>query len=272
MSTDLTTTDAAELAQIEEGLAGASNLASFGATVPRIDVVQGTTKQPPADAKLGDLYNTVTGAVFGTSVEFLVAEAHKGRFLGGKRSPDGKTYAAGDTPVVPEHWPEQYRGRVFAELPEAQERYSAAANAGEIQWGQGPPIQDSFNFTGFVIKAAQGEIELFPVRLSLKSTSSKAARKAGTLLRGQKTLWTKALIFRTERETNSENEPYYVVHCDGYGDEPTFDQRKQAIEAALFAQQIGFLDSETIARATDAGDEPAAEGESTVVPNKGADF
>lgn len=283
MTEELATTDDAQaLAELEQqeaalAAAGKADLASFATTTPRIDVRQGTSKNAPDAANLGDFFNGVTGAVFGKSIEFLVAEAHKGRFLSDKRSPDGKTYGAGNTPVVPDHWPEQYRGKVFAELPEAQETYSRLVNEGQIQWEKGPAIVDSFNFTGFVTAAGDYEVEPFPVRLSIKATNKHArqsASKAGTLLRGLPALWSKALRFESQRFTNQNDEPFYVAVCVGYGETPDLAYRRKAIEAALFAQQVGFVDPETVKHETPGeggtGDQPI-EGDSVVAP-RGAGF
>jgi hypothetical protein len=273
--TDLSSPE--DLAKAEQALAnvGRSRLENFGATTPRIDVRQSSSKNVPSGIELGDFYNTVTGIGYGPEIEFLVVEAHKGRFLGGKRSPDGNTHAAGDVRVVPDHWPEQYRGRVFSELPEAQERYSEAANAGENEWGKGPAIVDSFNFTGFVTKAAGDDVEPFPVRLSIRATNGdarKAGSKAGALLRSQPNLWSKALKFSTDETQNKGGDEYFVVRVDGYGDEPTNEQRRAAIEAALFAQQIGFLDPDNVVKAEGVGDQPAGESDVVVPGAKGANF
>ncbi len=281
MSEELTTTastdlsDPAALEAAEKALANVqkASLTSFGAVTPRIDVVQSNTKNKPAGASDGDFYNTVTGVVYGPSIEFLVVEAHKGRFLGGKRSPDGRTYAAGADPIVPSHWPEQYAGRVFTDLPEAQERYSEAANAGEIEWGKGPAIVDSYNLTGFITAAAGEEVEPFPVRLSIRASNGpnrRAGSKVGALLRSLPNLWSKAIAISSDESSNRNNDEFYVVNIDGYGAEPTTDQRKAAVEAALFSQQVGFLDPETMAPAEGAGDQPS--GDAVVPGAKGAQF
>jgi hypothetical protein len=271
--TDLSSPE--DLAKAEQALAnvGRSRLENFGATTPRIDVRQSSSKNVPSGIELGDFYNTVTGIGYGPEIEFLVVEAHKGRFLGGKRSPDGNTHAAGDVRVVPDHWPEQYRGRVFSELPEAQEKYSEAANAGQIEWGKGPAIVDSFNFTGFITKADGEDVEPFPVRFSIRASNGpnrKAGSKAGALLRGLPNLWSKALVFTSDEAQNKGGDEFYVTVVEGYGDEPTVDQRKAAVEAALFAQQIGFLVDEEVPRAEGAGD--TATGDAVVPGAKGAQF
>jgi hypothetical protein len=272
-STDLSSPEALAAAEAALADAGKSALTKFGAVTPRIDIRQGQSKDVPAGVELGDFYNTITGVSYGTRIEFLVIEAHKGRFLGGKRSPDGKTYAAGDVVTVPDHWPEQYAGRVFSELPEAQEKYSEAANAGQIEWGKGPAIVDSFNFTGFITKADGEDVEPFPVRFSIRASNGpnrKAGSKAGALLRGLPNLWSKALVFASDEAQNKGGDEFYVTVVEGYGDEPTVDQRKAAVEAALFAQQIGFLVDEEVPRAEGAGD--TSTGDAVVPGAKGANF
>jgi hypothetical protein len=275
LSEELTTTESAELAALEQqeaelAQAAKAQFENVGIQVPRIDVRQGSTKEPPDDADLGDFFNTVTGVVYGKEIDFLVSAFHKGRFLGGQRSPDGKSYGAGPEAIVPAHWPAQYAGRVFAELPEAQETYSRLVDEGEFAWDKGPAIQDTYVFTGFVIQADGEEVEPFPVNLSLKSTSTKTAKKVITLVRALRNTWLKSVNLTTEREKNAKGEPYFVVTSGGYGVEPTVYQRKGAAELFLASRTVPLVevggDDVVQPKAEGAGD-TKAETDDVVVPS-----
>lgn len=250
MSTDLTTAEAAELANLDELEAQATaaarrTLADERIQVPMLSIVQGTTKNPPPNARPGDFVNTVTGAVFGTSIEFLVAHFNRGRFLSVKNEETGKrdAYAAGPEPIVPSYWPDKYAGKVFADLPDAEETYAQLANDGQIEWGSGPPIQTTYNFTGIIIPESDDEDDVaaaeIPVRLSLKSTSAKAGRKAITLIKAQRNPWAKSLLISTQRKEGNEG-AYFVAQVDEYGAAPDDTSRRKAVELALAAEQLGL--------------------------------
>lgn len=273
-STDLENPESLAAAEAALAAEGKSALTAFGAVTSRLDVRQSMSKNVPDGIALGDFYNTITGVGYGNRIEFLTIEAHKGRFLGSKRSPDGKTYAAGDEQIVPSYWPEQYRGKVFSELPEAHERYSEAVDAGEIQWDKGPAIIDSYNFIGFVIGSANGgEVEPFPVKFSIRASNGanrRAANKAGTLLRALPNLWSKALLFASDEDRNKGGDEFFSIVTEGYGREPEVRERKAAVEAALFQRTIGFIDPERVQRAEGAGD--TTSGDAVVPGPKGAQF
>lgn len=247
MSEDLATTDAAELEQLEalESQAaqiGRNALADERIQVPLLTVVQGTTKKPPEGANLGDFVNSLTGSIYGDDIQFLVAEYHRGRFYAekddkGKRT--GRTFAAGSEAIVPSYWPEEYAGKAFADLDDAEERYSERANAGEIEWDSGPPINTTYNYTGFVV-FPEVDADPFPVRLALQRAGTPAAKTLNTLLKAQPSHWHKTIHLKTERVQSSRDEPYHVVRTEGYGEAPELPYRKAAVELALAAQQLGL--------------------------------
>lgn len=270
--TELERTDEGALtpAQIEELEAQAAGqkrdqLRDERVGVPILSVVQGTSKNPPEGAKNGDFYNALTGDVFGADIDLLVVTYHRGRFFvekdaNGKRT--GRTFAAGTDPVVPQFWPDQFKGRVFAELPEAEERYAEMANDGQIEWGSGPPIQTTYNFTGFVVRPELEDAEPFPVRLPVKSTSAKAGKAIIRALAPLRNYWQRSVRLTTDRKTNAAGEPFYAVEFEGFADAPSDYYRAAALELYAVANQVGIRevggDADAPA-ATPPGDGPAEE-------------
>lgn len=264
MSQELETRQAAELAAIEELEAQASeesraSLADERIKVPILSIVTGTTKSPPDGSKPGDFFNSVTGAVYGTSIELLTAVYNRGRTYApkgadGRRS--GEWYVAGPESIVPDSWPEEFRGRVFAELPEAEETFKRNVNDGVHPWAGGPPITTTYNFTGHVLTSQTGAEEPIPVRLSLSRTSAPAARTLITMLKAQRNLWAKAIKLSTQRKDGKEG-PYYVVVTGSYGATPDLEQRRGALELHQAAQRVGLSEGEPPVEGS-ATEEPAA--------------
>lgn len=243
----------AELAEQEAALLAEArdDFANESLTIPRLSLVQGTTKNPPDGANPGDFYNTLTGAVFGSSLEFVVSKYNRGRFY----APDGvsgPTYVAGEDIVVPDYWPDELAGKVFSELPESEEGHKARANAGEIEWGSGPAIATTYNFTGYVTG------EEIPARLSLMKTSASTARKIITLLKAMRAPWDKAIAISSRREVG-DNGPYFVVEA-AYGSPVDTDQRQKAVELFAAVRERG-IDEQGSAAAADAADKPEAPAE-----------
>lgn len=266
--------EVANLNELEERLAAQKQeqLRDERIQIPRLDVVQGTTKRPPEGANPGDFFNTITGDVFGTSVLFLTAVYHRGRAYaeteddgkGGRRR-TGKFFAAGPEATVPSFWPEQFRGKAFAELPEAEERYSEMANAEVIAWGSGPPIQTTYNFTGLVLAPELDGVQPMPMRLSLKSTSAGAARKLLSMLKPLRTYWARPVLMSTERRS-FDSGPAFVVNTGEYGSPPEDNHRLAAVEIALAAERVGFVEAGSNAISTAADAEATATEESDAEP------
>lgn len=178
-------------------------------------------------AAAGDFILGLTGETFSPPIEFVVAGKGKGRFRPGGKGQ--RTLVAYDTPTVPDSWSDDpHKGQPFAEHPDAEEQYKARVDAGEIDWGSGPPIQTTFNYTGYIVGSD------VPVRLSLRRTSAPAARKWNTLLdavlKGR--FWDKTFQIGSVMQKNSEGQPFYVVTTE-IGRATTAEEKKAAIQLAI---------------------------------------
>lgn len=218
-----------ELVEIsaEEAALIAANQSEVDASefvVPILKLAQPLTDEVTAGtAKAGEFVLGLTGESFDAPIEVIISGKGKGRFRPGGKGQ--RTLVAYDTPTVP--WKDDpHYGQPFAEHPDAEEQYKARVDAGEIEWGSGPPIQTTYNYTGYVVG---NEV---PVRLSLRRTSAPAARKWNTLLdavlRGR--FWDKTFIVGSEQQKN-DNGAYYVV-TSKLGRPTTPEEKKQAIQLA----------------------------------------
>lgn len=197
--------------------------------VPLLKIGQALTREvQDGEADAGEYIESLTGAVLGTEVEFVVASFHQGRFYAPKDS--GRTYvASGD--IVPDSWsPDPHVGRPFSEHPDAEEQFKAAVNAGDREWGKGPPIQTTLNFTGAIV---DNEV---PVRLSLKSTHVKVGRKWVTLIRTLRAPWDNVFELGTARVTNKAGQASFSPTVKK-GRATTPDERSAALVLALRAQK-----------------------------------
>jgi len=178
--TDLEDFDAAAAALAADNQASADP-GDF--VIPILKLAQPLTAEvQDGDASAGDFVIAVTRESLGNEIDFVVSGYAKGRFRPGDPKKDIPVRAAFNQPIVP--WPDDpFYGRPFAQHPEAEEVWAAKANAGEIEWGDGPPIRTTYNFTGHVIAAdGEAEDEPFPVRLSLMRSNAPAARNWLTIL------------------------------------------------------------------------------------------
>ncbi len=266
MSTDVaapeaTNTDLTNFDDVEKRLAQRQQeqLAGERLRPPFLQVLQATAEKKPAGVEDGEFYNTLTGFGYGTEIEFLIGYAERGRFYSVKpKGEKRRGFSATQADVtVPSHWPENLRGKVFAELPEAEERYSEMANAGQIEWGSGPPISTTYVFVGIVTQHKGGDIAPTPVKLSLMRTSAPAGRTMLGLARSLRTPWAHAIKLSTERKQFADG-PAFFVNYDGLAEPPEDDLRTAAVQIALQAEQ-GALDTDTTG-----GDAPpsAPKGES----------
>ena len=236
------TPDAAELAAVDEQLAAGAlkNIDSADLQLPRLKVGQsGTTEVKAGDAKAGDFVNGVTGKSYGDETEFVAVYYYKGRLLSDDNS--GQTYSAHDTDVAPDNWPDEYAGKSFKDIPQAEEQHKAAANDpdNDAVWGSGPLIQTTHNFVGFI----PGE-EL-PVRLSLKGTSTRAADKIKTLMSfAGKSPWANAI--RLSTQLKGDKQTYYVVEATlGSQSTPELVAQAQAVaQQVQAAQSISSADGD----------------------------
>lgn len=252
-STELEKTQDAEVAVMspEEEALVAANQADVDASefvIPILKLAQPLTDEVTAgDAKAGDFVLGLTGDTYSPPVEFIVAGKGRGRFRPGR---DGqRTLTAYDTPTVP--WKEDpFFGQPFAEHPDAEEQFRAKVDAGDIEWGSGPPIQTTFNYTGYIVGSD------VPVRLSLRRTSAPAARKWNTLLDAvlHGRYWDKTFILGSEQQKN-QGGVYYIVTTQ-LGRQTTADEKSQAIRLAM------ALRSQSVTTVGDENDAPTKEPDS----------
>lgn len=230
----------AEAAALEAELVGANQkeVDASDIQIPLLKVGQSLTDEvQQGDADQGEFINSLTREGLGTQIEFIVASYQKGRFFHGDRKKNRRARKAYGTNIVP--WTEDpFYGKPFDEHPDAEEQYSARANAGEIEWGSGPSISTTYDFTGYVVSQTDEDgnstpiEEPIPVCLSLMRSNSKAAKKWATLLqavlRGQ--FWGSIFVLTTEK-TQSAAGPHYIVSVK-QGRKPTAAERTKALELA----------------------------------------
>lgn len=186
---------------------------------PILKIGQGLTREvAEGDAEVGEFINTLSGESLGTVVEFIVAYYNRGRFASEKKS--GRAYVAFGA-TIPQSWEPlvgaEFVGTPFAEYPEAEEEFKRAVNAKEREWGEGPLVSTTHNYTGLVLveKEVDGEtvIEPEPVRLSLKRIDVPAHRKLNTLLRAvlrNKPTWDKVVRLATTGKDFGRNTAYTI--------------------------------------------------------------
>lgn len=220
---EITEADAAQLA--ESALAG---IDSKDLVLPLLNVAQQQSKVVVAgDIDSGDFFNTITGESFGDSTELVVVHYFKGRFYS---DDDDRTFvAAGE--IAPANWPEEFAGKAFADIPEAEETWAARANDPDdtFEWGRGPKIDTTHNYVGYI----PGEgTDGSPVRLSLRRSSIPAHRKIATLLRFGGAPWNVSIALATELRT--EPKPHYIVKATK-GRQTDAEERQRAVS---LAQQV----------------------------------
>ena len=188
----------------------------------------------------------------------------KGRFASDKET--NKSFAANGTDVIPEHWADlvgqEFVGTRFDEHPDAEEVYKARVNRKEIPWGKGPLISTTHVFTGIaLVENEDGEVELQPVRLSLKRTDVPAVRKWMNLRQVKlrnKPFWDKTFVLKTEKKTYDRGMSYNIVVTLGRN---TTAEEKQAAVALAEAVMDGLVaDNAEGAASADAPVEPDAKG------------
>ncbi len=227
-----TTTDVELLSPEEEALIAAnqSEVDASEFVVPILKLAQPLTEEVTSGtARPGEFVLSLTGEAFEAPFEFIVSGKSKGRFLPGKKG--ARTLVADNTLIVP--WKDDpFYGKPFAEHPDAEEQYKARVDAGEIEWGSGPPIQTAFNYTGYIVGSQ------VPVRISLRRTSAPTAKKWNTLLdavlRGR--FWDQVFTVNSEQKKNDSG-AYYVATVTGPGRKTTPEEKKQAIALATALRQ-----------------------------------
>jgi len=226
-----------ELTQAEEALAakirGKVDQASL--TIPLVKLAQGQTREVVSgDAVAGEFLNSKTGESYGTEFEFIVADTFTGHFA----RIDGEGYNA-QGPVAPDNWPPQYAGQAFAEIDDEETNFKAAVNAGEREFGHGPPISITHNYVGLIVtedfeeRAAQNRT--LPVRLSLMRKNAKAAETIDYLLLTWPAPWSRTIKVKSSRDTNAKGDVFYKAEVTE-GEPASTAVRSVAVNLATAAQ------------------------------------
>ena len=224
---------------------------------PIFKIGQSLTREvQEGEAEAGEFIDTLRGEGVGDKIGFIVAYYQKGRFAADRET--GKAYVSfGDT--IPANWAdlvgEEWVGTPFVEHPDAEETYKERVNRKEIEWGKGPLISTTHNFTGFAVVSGVGDEpdELRPARLSLQRTNMPAVRKWMTLKRStlrSKPFWDLVFDLGTEKKSYSRGVAYNLKV--GVGRPTTADERAEAVELARLVASGRVVDN-----AGDAADDSA---------------
>jgi hypothetical protein len=190
------------------------------------------------DAEAGEFINSLTGEGLGNAIGFIVSYYQQGRFAA---TDDGKAYVAFGS-EIPEQWEPfvgaEWVGKPFSEYPEAEEQFKADVNAKRREWGKGPQVSTTHNFTGYAIVPgldAEDEDVLVPCRLSLKRTDVPAAKKLISLKRmlRLRAFWDHTFDLSTEKKTYGRHQSFVVTVKAG---RPTTDEEK--LLAVQLAQDV----------------------------------
>lgn len=232
---------------------------------PILKIGQGLTREvQEGDASVGEFINTLTSEGLGDSVDFIVSYYNKGRFASDRET--GRAYVAFSADI-PASWEPlvgaEFVGEQFSEYPEAEECFKAAVNAKEREWGHGPLVSTTHNFTGLVlVEGSDGEVEPQPVRLSLKRVDVPAARKITTLQRAvlrNKPPWDVVLRLKTTKKEFGQNAAYVINPADVKILRPTTNEEKIIGSEIALAVMHGRTNT-TGAEEADAPTEPKSGG------------
>lgn len=205
-------------------------------STPIIKIGQGLTREvQDGNAEAGEFIDSLSGEGLGDAIGFITAYYQPGRFAADRDT--GRAYVAFQD-TIPETWAdlvgEQWVGTAFVEHPDAEETYKERVNAKEIEWGKGPLISTTHNFTGFAIVPSvdpDGEDELRPARLSLQRTNNSAVRDWKTMkrtrLRG-KPFWDKVFDLSTVKKSYARGVAFNLKVAVGRDTTPA--EREQAVE------------------------------------------
>lgn len=232
---------------------------------PILKIGQPLTREVQAEqAEAGEFINTLTGEGIGTKIGFVVSFYQKGRFAADRDS--GRAYVAfSDT--IPAAWGdlvgEEFVGTPFSEYPDAEEQYKARVNRKEIEWGKGPLVSTTHNFTGLALveDPETGEEDLQPVRLSLQRTNMPAVRKLLTLKKASlrnKPFWDKVFDLGTEKKSFDRGAAHLLTVK--LGRDTDADERAAAVELATAVAQGRVSDNQASDAVGDKPVEPDAKG------------
>lgn len=238
-STELDTARQAEIDALTQ--AQDEEFSDTAIQVPILKLTQGLTKEvKEGDVEAGEFFNTLTSESYGNKVEVIIADVQRGRAASEK---GGRYYVAIAQDTIPESWKdkvgEEFVGTPFAEYPDAEEIYKKRVNAGEIEWGSGPEISTTYNYTCLVVPSApvdsdDEETTLMPVRIAFLRSTKKAHDKIQTLkkaaLRG-KPFWSVTFDLEAVPKSFGRNDAFVVNVKKGRKTTP--EEQQEAIDLAL---------------------------------------
>jgi hypothetical protein len=217
--TDLEPQEAAELALADQFKAEL-DVDSTDLVVPILKVTQPLTREVgEGDAKPGEFINSLTGENFGGAVEFVVAGFYKGRFQVDRSTGEVLDSGAGTGTCSCHAVP-------YVECLNAEEQWKVRSNAGDIEWGKGPPISTTFNFLGFVVGSEM------PVKLSLMRAQAKEAKKLLTLLKFRPAPWDSVYTINTYLRHSKVGDYAFQGVSIKQGRKATPDERQAAVALA----------------------------------------
>lgn len=264
ISTELTVQDeavAALMAQQEK------EMGEVRLQVPILKVTQSLTDEvKKGDAEVGEFFNTLTSESYGDAMEFIVAYYQPGRAASHKAS--GRYYVAIGTDLIPESWSdlvgEAFVGTRFDEHPDAEEVYKRDVNNGVKEWGSGPLISTTYNYTGLAITPGlegEEEEEPMPVRISFLRTTKAAHEKLMTLKKAtlrNRPFWEVVFNFSTSEKTFGRHSSYIVNVKKGRAATPA--EQALAFEIAQAVALGRVSDNSEAAEAVDQQVAPDANG------------
>jgi hypothetical protein len=202
--------------------------------LPVIKIIQQMSKENTnGDAEPGTFFNTVTSESYGDELEFVIVRYAKGRFYVHNRDQEDERSFVANGKVAPDTWPEQYAGKTFVDIPDAEEQWKARSNAGEQEWGKGPPIVTTHNFVGFVADEPG-----VPARLGFSRTSAPAAKKVLSILSfSNREAWDSTFKFKLIPETK-RNKTFYVAKS-AQGAQTDVETRGAAQQLAALIEKAG---------------------------------
>lgn len=243
-----TTTELDPIAQAAIA-AQADEFSADDLSVPILKIGQPLTREVQDEqAEPGEFINTLTSEGLGNEIDFIVAFYQQGRAAADRDT--GRYYVAfGDT--IPDSWRdlkiigEEFVGTPFDEHPDAEEVYSRRANAKEIEWGKGPQISTTHNYTGLaVISALEGSDEpdeLQPVRLSLQRTNKPAVKKINSLYRMKlrnRPFWDTTFNFKTYKKSFNQGSAFLLNPSIGRATDPFEREAAAELYAAVAAGRV----------------------------------
>lgn len=204
--------------------------------VPILKLAQALTKEvKEGDAEPGDFVNTLTGESYGDTVDVVVAYYQRGRSA---TTPDGRYLVSINEDLIPASWAdlwekdgEQWVGTRFDEHPDADEKYRESVQKQEREWGRGPLISTTYNYTVLVVGE---EGDPMPARISFKRATKSAHDKIQTLRAARlngKPFWDKVFTLSSATKSYGRNDTFIVNVKESRDSE--VDERQRATDLAI---------------------------------------